>query len=74
MEANERIKFIQSKIDDAAAHNGFCSAHGEELRWLIEQAERAEIYKHALMEIGSNKFSSPESQIANEALIKADCR
>jgi dsDNA-binding SOS-regulon protein len=40
--------------------------------WLIEQAKRAEMYKLALMEIGSNKFMSNESRIANQALLKAD--
>lgn len=44
----------------------------KDVNWLIEQAKRAEIYKKALLEIGSNKFMSEESGIANNALIKAD--
>ena len=44
----------------------------EHTDWLIEQAKKTEIYKEALMEIGSNKFMSTESSIANRALFKAE--
>ncbi|ARK28768.1 hypothetical protein [Halalkalibacter krulwichiae] len=43
----------------------------EQINWLIEQAERVEIYKKALMEIGA-KHEPPASKIANEALWRAD--
>jgi hypothetical protein len=41
-----------------------------DLNWLIKQAEKVYIYEPALMEIGSNKFMSTESGIANKALFQ----
>lgn len=39
---------------------------------ISDLVDEKEIYKKALMEIGSNKFMSEESRVANEALIKVD--
>jgi hypothetical protein len=46
--------------------------HEEDVEWLLEQADKSKIYKDALMNIGSNNFTSEESKIANEALFIAD--
>lgn len=42
-----------------------------DIDWLIEQAERSEIYQKALMEIGA-KYQPPASKIANDSLWIAD--
>lgn len=41
--------------------------------WLIEQAERAKMYKTTLMRIGA-KQKPPSSMIANSVLLEADQR
>lgn len=46
----------------------------ESLDWLIEQAERADIYKKALVKVASHKPMSEESGIAGGALIEADLK
>ncbi|WP_368502667.1 hypothetical protein AB3N04_00805 (plasmid) [Alkalihalophilus sp. As8PL] len=41
------------------------------MNWLIEQAQRAEMYKAALVEIES-KYEAPASTRAYDALLEAD--
>lgn len=44
------------------------------LEWLIEQAQRAEMYKSALGYISNNKMPFQSSNYANMALFEADQR
>lgn len=70
---SSKLREIKNNATHTKQHNFFTEIPYENYLWLIEQAERAEIYKTALMEIGS-KCEPPASGRANDALWKADYR
>ena len=45
----------------------------EVIKWLVEQAQRAKMYKNTLMRIGAEQ-KPPSSMLANSVLIEANQR
>lgn len=74
-DSNIDLQVIKSAVSEMEKRDWFKedSPLHQHMKWLIEQAERAEVYKKALMEIGA-KHEPPASKIANDALWIADYR
>lgn len=68
----DRLKEVKRQHKNKKKEDFFgVTLHPRDIDWLIEQAERAKIYKDTLMEIGA-KHEPPSSKLANDALFMAD--
>lgn len=71
--ANDLTEEIKHAVENGEEELIVSQKDATVLDWLVEQAKRAEMYKHALMLIGA-KLEPPASFIANMALLEADQR